>query len=218
MDTLAAVRNGVFFTAVFFHDFAESSSSFFFGLSFLPGGFCSAASVWFPIPVPSHFGTDEADQISTQVPALQRAVSSQLPVRPAPALLPQTGVPQGPKARTHAGLAGQTGEPKLLPGRQERRARPRLAERTSGLLEAHGSLPAAYLTRRLPGASGYGTRGCANCPAPYLTRPLRDANASVGGAYLQVRRQYLARRHRLQPPASANQGARHSGHGARHEL
>ena len=212
------MRNGSSPPWLFFERFTADSSSFFSGLSLLPGGFRSAASVGFPILVPFDFGTDEAAQRSTQVPELQGAFCSRLPERPATALLSQTRVPQGPKARTHAGLVGQTGEPKLLPGRQECRASPRLAEGASGLLEEHRSLPAPYLTRRLLGASCCGTRGCANSPEPYLTRPLLDASASVGGAYLYVRRQYLTRRHRIQPPAAANQGTRHSGHGARNEL
>jgi hypothetical protein len=114
-------------------------------------------------------------------------------------------------------LVGQTGKPKLLPRRQECRARPQLADRASGLLEEHGPLPASYLTRRLLGASGYTSGGCAHVSEPYLARPLLDANASVGGAYLHVRRQYLTRRHRYQHPAAANQGTRHSGHGARND-
>ena len=51
----------------------------------------------------------------------------------------------------------------------------------------------------------------------YLTRPLYDANTSVGGADLQVRRQYLTRGHRNEHPAAANQGTRPSGQGARSE-
>ena len=181
---------------LFFERFTANSSSFFSGLSLLSGGFCSAVWSVFAILVPVDFGTDEAAQSSMQVPELQGAFSSRLSEWPATALLPQTRVPQSPKARTHAGLVGQTGEPKLLPGRQERRASPRLAEGASGLLEEHGPLPAPYLTRRLLGASSCGTRGCANSPRPYLTRPLLHASASVGGAYLYVRRQYLTRRHR----------------------
>ena len=52
---------------------------------------------------------------------------------------------------------------------------------------------------------------------PYLTRPLLEPSAPVGGADLHVHRQYLTRRHRHQPPPADNQGTRHSGHGARNE-
>ena len=50
---------------------------------------------------------------------------------------------------------------------------------------------------------------------PYLTRPLFDAYSHVCRADLHVHRQYLTRRHRHQRSVPVNQGARHSGHGAR---
>ena len=52
-------------------------------------------------------------------------------------------------------------------------------------------------------------------PSPYLTRPLFDAYSHVCRADLHVHRQYLTRRHRHQRSVPVNQGARHSGHGAR---
>ena len=217
MNAKRAVENGIFFLWIFFDQFAENSSSFFSALTFLAAGFCSPVALRFPILVPFYFGTNEAAATPTQVLALQGTFSSRLPGWTTPVLLPQTRLPQGQETRAHAGLAGQAGEPKLFPGRPERPASPRLAEGASGLLEKHRSLPAPYLTRRLLGASSCGSRSCENRSRPYLTRPLFDASASVCGAYLHVRRQYLTRRHRHQHPATGKQGTRHSGHGARHE-
>ena len=152
-----------------------------------------------------------------QVPELQGTFSSRLSEWSTPALLPSTRLPQGSKTGEPAGVAGQVREPKLFPGCQERRAGSRLAEGASRLLEEHRSLPAAYLTRRLPGAKSCPTRRYFNLTQPYLARPLYDANAPVCGADLHVRRQYLTRRHRHQRPTAANQGPRHFGHGAQNE-
>jgi len=106
MDAKLTVWNGIFFPWIFFEGFAENSSSFFSGLSFVAAGFSSGGSLRFPIVVPFEFGTDEAAQKPTQVLELQGTFSSRLPERSARALLPQTRVPQGQKAGTHAGLVG----------------------------------------------------------------------------------------------------------------
>ena len=182
-------------------------------MDFLPPFRCG-----FRILVPFDFGTDEAaaepDASACTArnfffPIIGAANASAIASSPSAAR---------PASASAAGLVGQAGEPKLLPGCQERRAGSRLAEGASGLLEEHGPLPAPYLTRRLLGATACGTEQLApNSSEPYLTRPLFDASASVCGAYLHVRRQYLTRRHRHQHPAAANQGTRHSGHGARNE-
>ena len=100
--------NGSSWLWFFFESFTENSSSFFFDLSLLLSGFSSVGSLRFPVVVSFYFGTDEAAQIPTQVFKLQGTFSSRLPERPAPVLLPQARVPQGPKAGAHAGLVGQT--------------------------------------------------------------------------------------------------------------
>jgi hypothetical protein len=163
------------------------------------------------------FGTNEAAQSPTQVPELYNTFCSRFSGWWTPALLPESGVSQGQKASAHAGLVSQARESELFPRRRECAAGARLAKGASGLLEKHGTLPAPYLTRRLLGASAWGQGICAEPTRSYLTRPLLDANSSFCGAYLHVRRQYLTRRHRNQCPATATQGTRHSGHGARDE-
>jgi len=206
------------------------------GLDFLPsvGGVCR---YWFPFD----FGTDEVAPPPPQVLELQGTFSSRLPPCPTPELLPQASVSPGQETEGATSLAGQAGEPQLFPGCPERQAGARLAEGPSRLLEKHHPLPTAYLTRRLLSATNCGTTGCcglargdgsaghsrrpsgsalphgACVSGPYLTRPLLDAHSPVCRADLHVHWQYLTRRHRRQHPAAAKQGARHSGHGARHE-
>jgi hypothetical protein len=115
MDAKRAVENGIFFRWIFFDTFAENSSSFFSGLTFLASGFSSVLWLRFPILVPFRFGTNEAAATPTQVLALQGNFSSRLPGWTTPVLLPQTRLPEGEETRAHAGLVGQAGEPKLFP-------------------------------------------------------------------------------------------------------
>ena len=65
-----------FFPGIFFKAFPEKSSSFFAGVSVLPGGFSSTWFLRFRIVVPVDFGTDEAATRSTQLPTLQGTFSS----------------------------------------------------------------------------------------------------------------------------------------------
>ena len=95
MDAKRAVENRIFFRWIFFDTFAENSSSFFSGLTFLAAGFSSVLWLRFPILVPFYFGTDEAAATPTQVLALQGTFSSRLPGWTTPVLLPQTRLPQG---------------------------------------------------------------------------------------------------------------------------
>ena len=85
----------------------------------------------------------------------------------------------------------------------------------SGLLEALPTQDCPYVTRRLLGATrcrkGAYT-GCVTRGLPqYVTRCLPGASASAGGAYLQVHRLYVTRRHRPFHPPPDSQGAGHSG-------
>jgi hypothetical protein len=101
---------------IFFEAFAEKSSSFFVGVSFLAGGFSSAWLVQFPILAVPDLEADEAAACPPQMSTLQGTFSSRSSECSTAVLLPKGGLPKGSQARVAASLAGQTGEPKLLPG------------------------------------------------------------------------------------------------------
>src|ERR1035438_2233436 len=149
---------------------------------------------------------DEARSAPLQVSALQDVVCARLPESRTPEVLFGSGVSKGQQARQATALVGQTRKPRSFPRCGERAAGAGVASRPSGLLEALPTEGGPYVTRRLLGTTCCNKRAYISCVTrglpQYVTRCLPGASASDGGAYLQVHRLYVTRRHRPFRPAS----------------
>src|SRR3972149_11595824 len=90
--------------------------------------------------------SDEARE-TTQVPVLWGIVSTRCAQPPASAALPEARVSQGEQGGQSAPLAGEIGEPRLLPRSDQRGAGAGLARSASGVLAPSWGQTRAWATR-----------------------------------------------------------------------